>query len=191
MIIKNTAVTLITILLCCSCASRPVVPPVSDELAQFVEQTNSHRELADLQYFLKRHGVQDVIPLNQILKQGTDWKSKQQPQYAIPDRTLWPKMVRTLKLMQRFIIPSVGPVEVVSGFRTQKYNLLAGGARRSKHLEFAALDVIPRSSTDREALHKTLLALWRLHGKNLEMGLGLYGSNRFHIDTGGHRIWRG
>jgi uncharacterized protein YcbK (DUF882 family) len=168
-----------------------VAPPLSPDLQQFVNHTNSHRELADLQAYLALHDVHDVIPIDQLIKQGTDWQSKQQPKYAIPDRPLWPKMVRTLKLMQRFVIPSVGPVEVVSGFRTEKYNVLAGGARRSKHLEFAALDVIPQAGTDRDELHQKLLAVWRMHGKHLNMGLGLYGRNRFHIDTGGHRIWRG
>ena len=192
MLLKNTATALITLLLCCSCASKRLdEPSVSAQLHEFVNHTNSHQQLTELQLFLARHDVQDVIPIDQILRQGTAWQSKQLPQFAIPDKALWPKMVSTLKLMQRFVIPAVGPVEVVSGFRTVTYNNLAGGAKRSKHLEFSALDVIPQSTTDRAELHRKLMALWRLHGPHLAMGLGLYSNSRFHIDTGGHRHWRG
>ncbi len=183
---------LMILLLCSSCTSKRLnKSPVAPQLREFAKLTNSQQQLAELQTFLARHQVQNVIPLEQILKQGTAWESKKLPQFAIPDRSLWPKMVSTLKLMQRFIIPAVGPVEVVSGFRTEKYNLQAGGAPRSKHLEFSALDVVPQSTTDRAELHRKLLSLWRLHGPQLAMGLGLYSNNRFHIDTGGHRHWRG
>jgi len=30
---------------------------------------------------------------------------------------------------------------------------------------------------------------WKKEGKNFKMGLGVYGNNRYHIDTQGYRTW--
>ena len=36
---------------------------------------------------------------------------------------------------------------------------------------------------------KALCQFWQTEGKKLKMGLGMYGNNRFHIDTQGYRTW--
>lgn len=176
-------------ILLCACSNTPVRPTGPADFQHFIVNGNHQYTLRNFELQLRRSRVDHVIPTYQLLRQGTDWRNNRLPQYAFPAAADWPKMIRTLKFMRRFVIPAIGPVEVVSGFRTPTYNLAAGGAARSKHLSFSALDVKPRSAISRQQLHKRLLKIWHTHGKGLHMGLGLYSGNRFHIDTAGHRKW--
>lgn len=190
-LIKRLVAVVVFAFMCQSCTGRlsNAQPP-----AYFLQFTNTGQHgatIAQLTNFLARSGVDHVVPIHELLQQGTDWSTHRQPRYAIPPQHLWPNMVRTLKLIDRFIIPAVGPIEVVSGFRSPVYNQLARGARQSKHMEFSALDVISRSGASRNTLHNRLIRVWNVHGGQLDMGLGLYGSGRFHIDTSGYRKWRG
>lgn len=187
--VRAFPLTLLTILLCTSCLRAPVRPLLSEDFHQFIVTGNHYNKLRDFERFLRANRVNNVVPTEQLLRQGTDWKRNQLPQYAFPPQSLWPKMTDTLKLLRRFIIPVSGPIDVVSGFRTINYNRAAGGAPRSQHLEFSALDIKPRSGISRRDLHYRLLHTWHVHGAKLNMGLGLYNDRRFHIDTGGHRKW--
>lgn len=172
-----------------SCTRTPTRPSLAIDFQNFVNNQNHHTQLRNFERRLRVSGVYNVIPTWQLLRQGTDWQRNNLPQFAFPPVYLWPRMTNTLKFMRRFILPVIGPVDVVSGFRTPTYNFAAGGAPRSQHLEFSALDVVPRSTISRSELHGRLLNIWQIHGKGLDMGLGLYQGKRFHIDTGGHRKW--
>jgi uncharacterized protein YcbK (DUF882 family) len=179
------------VLICQACTGRPPISQTPDSFQQFRTDVRTGAAVAELAVFLSRYDVNDVVPLHELLQQGTQWHETNQARYAVPPQHLWPNMVDTLKLLDRFIIPAVGPISVVSGFRSSTYNRLAGGARRSQHLQFSALDVIPTLEVDRSSLHSKLLQLWNVHGRQLNMGLGLYSGTRFHIDTGGYRKWQG
>jgi len=182
-----TALFILTV--CLSCARTPPRPQPSADFQAFINAGNHQGTLLKFERYLRLSSVTNVIPTEQLLRQGTDWRNNRLPQYAFPPEALWPRMIETLKFMRRFVIPSIGPVEVLSGFRTPVYNRTAGGAKRSQHLEFSALDVRPVSDLSRTDLHKRLQRIWRTHGRALNIGLGLYGGRRFHIDTGGYRQW--
>lgn len=98
-------------------------------------------------------------------------------------------MIKTLTFIQTFIEPEIGVVIPVSGERTSNYNQQAGGAPRSKHLEFCALDLVPSEDISREELHVKLKQIHAKNGKEHNVGLGLYDGVRFHIDTCGFRQW--
>ena len=98
-------------------------------------------------------------------------------------------MLDTLVFLKYELIPHIGDVRVLSGFRTPHYNRLAGGAGRSRHLTFSALDLRPIADIDRTRLHRILQNRWHTLGEDYNLGLGLYSKQRFHIDTGGHRQW--
>lgn len=180
---------IVTLLFCASCLHAPLRPKLSQDFEAFIAAGNHHNTLRNFERYLRAHRVQNVVPTEQLLRQGTDWRRNKLPQYAFPPTALWPRITDTLWLLRRFIIPVTGPVKVVSGFRTVKYNRAAGGATRSQHLEFSALDIKPVSDISRADLHYRLLHTWQVHGKALNMGLGLYKNRRFHIDTGGYRKW--
>lgn len=82
----------------------------------------------------------------------------------------------------------VGPLVVVSGFRSLAHNKRVGGAKSSQHMTASALDL--RSATKSAArLHAKYLSLIRT-GLVPDGGLGLY-SSWIHIDIGKPRRWKG
>lgn len=186
---KFLVVSALAIIVCVSCVRAPVKPILPTDFHAFIVDGNHHKTLRDFEAFLRANRITNVVPTEQLLQQGTDWRSHNLPKYAFPPEALWPRMADTLKLLRRFVIPEIGPIQVVSGFRTNDYNSIAGGALRSQHLEFSALDIKPLSDISKEELHTLLNRTWQTHGKGLNMGLGLYNNRRFHIDTGGHRKW--
>lgn len=154
----------------------------------FLEFRNEH--LADIQRLeslFVREGI--TFPVEQVLRQGSSWREFELPPYAIPPDSLWPLIIPTLKLLQEEIIPLIGEVEIVSGFRTPEYNELAGGASGSRHLFFQAVDVVPLTQIPKDELKKRLQQFWYEHGEQYNLGLGLYDYTRFHVDTWKYRNW--
>ncbi|OED42431.1 hypothetical protein AB833_07290 [Chromatiales bacterium (ex Bugula neritina AB1)] len=178
------------IVLLTSCSHRPSITTGDPDFIQFIVQ-NYHREkYRSFEHYLKIHKVHGVVPTSELFQQGTDWRRNGLPRYAFPPRQSWKHIIATLKVLQNLIIPGIGPVEVVSGFRTEAYNLSAGGAPKSQHLHFSAIDVVPRSNINQSTLNRQLNSLWQQHGRQFKLGLGLYpGKRYFHIDTGGFRRW--
>ena len=140
------------------------------------------------QYFLD-NGVKEGIPLHLILLQGTDWRLSNTTVFNLPDKKNWGNMVRTLLFIQEHIMPKTGLLIPVSGDRSKEYNQHAGGAPRSSHLDFCALDLVPIRNISRTELHKILMSVYNKVGRKNNMGLGLYSGVRFHIDTCGYRSW--
>lgn len=130
-----------------------------------------------------------TMPLHLILLQGTNWALNGTSVFTIPDEKLIPNMVRTVKFIQEHVEPVTGPLVPVSGDRTEYYNQTSGGATKSKHLMFCALDLVPINDVSREELHKMLWKVYNKAGRDNNMGLGLYSGVRFHIDTCGFRSW--
>lgn len=131
-------------------------------------------------------GVADVVPAWHLWRQGTDWRVLGTPAFAVPPRASWRAVLPTLRVVRDEVIPRVGPVEVVSAFRTEVYNAAAGGAPGSRHRSFEAVDLVPVRHRDRDALRADLVAWWTARGAACACGLGLYARTRFHVDAG----WR-
>ncbi|WP_295893469.1 hypothetical protein [uncultured Vibrio sp.] len=138
---------------------------------------------------LRDAGVTRSMPLHLILLQGTDWVMSNTTLFSLPNEQHLPNMIRTLIFIQTYIEPEIGVVIPVSGERTSLYNQHAGGALRSKHLEFCALDLVPAGDISRQDLHKKLKSIHAKVGQENDVGLGLYSGVRFHIDTCGFRSW--
>ncbi|MDN3715904.1 D-Ala-D-Ala carboxypeptidase family metallohydrolase [Vibrio breoganii] len=130
-----------------------------------------------------------TMPLHLILLQGTNWAMNGTSVFTVPDQKRVPNMVRTVKFIQEHVEPVLGPLVPVSGDRTQYYNQTSGGATKSQHLNFCALDLVPINDITREELHKKLWSIYKIVGKENKMGMGLYSGVRFHIDTCGYRNW--
>lgn len=171
------------------CDSRPRTPPSKEQWNEFRKLPENRQKIINFEKFLRENGVWNVVPAEQLLRQGTDWRQAASPPFAIPPRDLWPNILPTLRVIRDLILPEIGPVTVVSGFREVEYNLKAGGAKSSRHLFFSAVDMIPDREIDRAHLRNQLLQLWKKEGSRKKIGLGLYSRNRFHIDTSGFRTW--
>lgn len=139
--------------------------------------------------FLADHQVVGIVPAWHLWRQGTDWRDVKTPPFAIPPEDTWAGMIPTLILVRDEVIPRVGNVEVVSGFRTEDFNHKAGGAPGSRHKWFEAVDVVPYAKWERPALHSVLLDWWAKNGEAEQLGLGLYDKIRFHVDAHKWRKW--
>lgn len=146
-------------------------------------------ETRKLEAFLARHGVKEVIPTRQLLRSDIKWRACGAESFNVPPERYWPNMVPTLKLIRDEMQPLVGPADALSVFRSPAINKCIGGASRSYHLSFHAIDMQPAKGVSRDALIEKLCALHARKGKALNMGLGIYKGTRFHIDTAGYRSW--
>ncbi|MCA0899949.1 MULTISPECIES: D-Ala-D-Ala carboxypeptidase family metallohydrolase [Microbulbifer] len=156
---------------------------------RFLEEGDNRARFEKLERFLKLNEVDEVVPPYELMRQGTDWQKIGEPPFAIPPEDAWETMVDTLRVMKDYIIPTIGPVVVLSGWRTPSYNAKAGGARTSKHLHFCGLDMIPEDDYTRKQLVPKLRRIHRKVGRKWNMGLGIYSGIRFHVDTCGYRRW--
>jgi hypothetical protein len=144
-----------------------------------------------LDAWLAAEGVGDIVPTWHLLRQGTDWEEASLPAFAIPPRHMWPAMVPTLVLIRDEVVPRVGAVEVVSGFRTDRYNAAAGGSSGSRHKQFEAVDLMLSRWRPRWLLHGQLRGWYAEQGDAQKLGLGMYSGVRFHVDTWRYRTWGG
>ncbi|MEY4270184.1 MAG: hypothetical protein RLZZ58_1400 [Pseudomonadota bacterium] len=142
-----------------------------------------------LEAYLRAEGVAGLVPMEQLLRSDVRWrKCKGQP-FTVPPRALWPHIVPTLRVLRDDVIPAIGAVRVVSSYRSAADNPCLGGAKASRHLGFAALDMEPVAPLSRIELVRRLCALHARHGSAKAIGLGIYHARRFHIDTDGYRRW--
>jgi hypothetical protein len=149
--------------------------------------------------YLEQRGVGEVVPAWQLTRTDfTGRASCQRPQFLVPPRADWPHIVPVLMLVRDEIVPLVGRVEVYSSYRTADFNTCVGGASRSRHLGFRALDLVAPDQENNRTLFATLCRLHRGKGARYNMGLGAYfdiereGRNRygrFHVDVSGYRSW--
>ncbi|WP_193162992.1 D-Ala-D-Ala carboxypeptidase family metallohydrolase [Microbulbifer hainanensis] len=156
---------------------------------KFLQKGDNRENFAKLENYLQQNKVDQVVPLYELLRQGSDWQEVGEPPFAIPPPKYWPSMVATLRVLQKEIIPRIGPVTVLSGWRTTKYNAKAGGAKTSKHMHFCGLDMIPQRNYTRKQLVPKLRKIHNKVGKKWDVGLGIYSGIRFHVDTCGYRRW--
>lgn len=98
-------------------------------------------------------------------------------------------MVPTLKVIRDEVVPLLGPIEALSVFRTDQINGCIGGASKSYHIRFYAIDMRSTANVSRAELVSKLCDLHRRKGRSLGLGLGIYKGVRFHIDTVSFRTW--
>ncbi|WP_299942642.1 D-Ala-D-Ala carboxypeptidase family metallohydrolase [uncultured Microbulbifer sp.] len=165
--------------------------PAASERAfiHFLKQANNRNLFSRLKVFLRANQVHMVVSPFELLRQGSDWRDLNEPPFAIPPEEYWKAVVDTLKVIRQEIVPRIGPVTVLSGWRTTSYNRKAGGSKGSKHLLFCGLDIVPQKNFSREQLIPVLRDIHRRNGRQWKMGLGIYKSIRFHVDTCGYRRW--
>jgi hypothetical protein len=136
-------------------------------------------------------GVRGVLPTWQVIRTASMWRECGGEPFEVPPFTLWPDMVKTLRFIRDRVIPVVGPVQAVSGYRNPALNACARGARSSAHLDFFALDLIPLRPTTRRTLFEAICPAHARWGEVSGVGLGFYAFTRFHIDTRSFRRWGG
>lgn len=102
---------------------------------------------------------------------------------SVPPKKLWPNILPTLRVVDALRESLGKPCTILSSYRSPDYNRAVGGATKSQHLDFNALD-ITFDGVSPVRVHAVLKS-WRDQGK-FSGGLGLYRQSGFvHIDTRG------
>ncbi|HET9334968.1 MAG TPA: hypothetical protein VFO12_01025 [Sphingomicrobium sp.] len=139
--------------------------------------------------YLATYQVAGILPTWQLFRTATSWQECRGQPFEIPPTSEWPHIVQTLRYVRDYVIPAVGPVEPVSGYRNPTLNICAGGAPESAHKHYSAIDLVPLRPTTRVELMRTLCAVHGRRGIAYEVGLGFYAFLRFHVDTSKYRRW--
>jgi hypothetical protein len=139
--------------------------------------------------YLRRQGVGGVLPLSQLLLNASSWRACNVAPYSLAPAALWPNVVPTLRFIRARIVPALGPVAAISGYRDPELNKCSGGAPKSAHALYFALDLTPLRFKDRDKMIALVCKLHARFGPAAHAGLGFYQGMRFHIDTNGFRRW--
>jgi hypothetical protein len=160
------------------------------ERARFDAWVVGHADAyAAFEAMLRAEELHEVVAPWTLWYQGTEWRAGAYPPFAEPPRATWTSIVPTLRLLRDEVMPVVGALCVVSGYRTRAYNASHGGKPHSKHIGFFGVDVLPARAWERSPLHAALARVHARVGPSRRMGLGLYAGVRFHVDTWGFRSW--
>lgn len=144
-------------------------------------------EIAEYQAFLDENEVGDIVPIAQLLKSARDWKKCKAEPFTMPPKELWPNIVPTLQIVDKFKSEGVliNPV-AASVYRDPVLNACAGGSAKSKHMQLNAIDFDIDATPES---HENLCNAWKTLGPELKLGLGFYSPTRIHLDTQGFRSW--
>ncbi len=142
-----------------------------------------------LNAYQNTYQVGGIVPTWQLLRTASDWQKCGEQAFEVPPPEYWPNLVQALRFIHEQVVPAVGPVEVVSGYRNPSLNHCAGGARESAHRYYQAVDMVPLRPTTREILIRDLCSAHARRGAPDGVGLGFYVGVRFHVDTRKYRSW--
>lgn len=134
-------------------------------------------------------GVASVLPTWQVIRTASMWRECGGQPFEVAPPDHWPAIAGTLRFIRDHVVPTIGAVEAVSGFRNPTLNACARGAATSAHVDYAALDLIPLTSIERPELFRRLCALHGTRGDRYGIGLGFYAFQRFHLDSRSFRRW--
>jgi hypothetical protein len=97
----------------------------------YLADPNRAAQVRSLNAYLTAYQVGGIVPTWQLLRTASDWQKCGEQAFAVPPPEYWPNLVQTLRFIHEQVVPAVGPVEVVSGFRNSTLNQCAGGAQES------------------------------------------------------------
>ena len=155
----------------------------------WMQKAENERQSNALARYLAQNGVDNVMPIHQLLRSDEKWKACKAQPFVVPPKSDWSNIIPTLKLIRDHVVPVTGPIEALSVFRSPSINTCIKGASNSSHLRFLAIDMQPVKPIDRDQLIRNLCKLHREKGSANNMGLGIYSGSRFHIDSAGYRNW--
>ncbi len=156
-------------------------------------------EFAAFEAYIAEQGYADLLPAWTLLRANANKTGRcNADAFVLPPRRMWRNIVSALRLVREQVVPAVGRVTVASAYRDPALNSCSRGARHSRHLGFAALDLIPLDQPDAPTSFRKLCAAWRAAGAESLWGFGAYYDPertrhnrvaRFHVDGTGWRTW--
>ncbi len=101
---------------------------------------------------------------------------------SYPPKSKWKNIINALRVVDKLRNDIGLPIRITSSYRSDKYNKKVGGASKSQHKEFKALDIQCSGLSPSRVYHK--LKKYRNEG-DFEGGLGQY-KTFTHIDVRGN-----
>lgn len=142
----------------------------------------------EFQKLLYYHGVKHFTA-DEVLFLGTSNNDIDGPAFGLnsePPVFMWCNIVDTVCLVDELREHFGKPITILNGYRSEEYNNAIGGAPKSMHKEFNALDI----AGIEPMLMARKLKEWRLEGRFVG-GIGTY-SAFVHVDTrGNNATWEG
>jgi hypothetical protein len=161
----------------------------ADYLAWLARSPAARAQVLAFNQFLGDAGVDDVVPNWQLLRTASMWRECNGPRFEVAPFTEWQHIAKSLRYVRAHVIPVIGPVQAVSGYRNAQLNACAKGAPESAHRHFYAIDMVPLRPIARANMIRGLCAIHQWRGAGYDTGLGFYSGLRFHIDSKGFRKW--
>lgn len=158
--------------------------------AWLAREPENRAAVAEFSAHLTRAGVGDVLPAWQLVRTSSSWRECGADGFEVAPRDKWDNIVRTLRFVKEEVVPVVGPVRALSGYRNASLNACSNGAPASAHRHFHALDLMPVSAdVSRTELIRDVCRAHASSGRDHDTGLGFYSGMRFHVDSSGFRRW--
>ena len=173
-------------------ANLPRVAPGQEreDFAAWMRAPHNREQVVAFYMHLKSNGVEDVVPVWQLVRTSSSWRQCGASGFEVAPREKWDNIVKTLKFVEKDVVPAVGKVQAVSGYRNEHLNRCSNGAPASAHRHFTALDLVPADpSVTRARLVSQVCAAHAREGRANDTGLGFYNGVRFHVDSNGFRRW--
>lgn len=149
------------------------------------------RRLDRLQELLDAWGIKYFKAKELVIHKNPRWRGDR---YTVPPDDIIQNIEHTIKAADKIRERFGEPIRIVSGYRSPEYNDLVGGARRSQHKSFRALDMMPLRGRGLDRLKKIAKQVMdELGQEGISTGYGTYRSF-VHIDTGAvkfRRRWKG
>jgi len=139
---------------------------------------------------LAAQGLEEVVPVWQLIRTSSSWRQCAAERFEVAPRDKWDHITATLRFVRDEVVPAVGEVEALSGYRNEALNRCSAGAPASAHRLFFALDLTPLSpGITRVGMIRSICAAHARDGRAYNTGLGFYNGMRFHVDSNGFRRW--
>lgn len=161
----------------------------ADYLAWLAKSADARAKVLAFNQYLAMQGLTDVVPNWELLRTASMWRDCDGPRFEVAPPAEWPHIARSLHYIKEHVIPAIGPVQAVSGYRDDALNHCARGAPESAHRHFYAVDLVPVRAIGRAGLIRSMCATHQGWGRSYDIGLGFYNGVRFHIDSKSFRRW--
>jgi hypothetical protein len=139
---------------------------------------------------LAAQGLEDVVPIWQLIRTSSSWRQCAAERFEVAPRDKWDHISTTLRFVRDEVVPALGEVEALSGYRNESLNRCSAGAPASAHRLFFALDLTPLSpGITRVGMIRSICTAHARDGRAYNTGLGFYNGMRFHVDSNGFRRW--
>jgi hypothetical protein len=174
-------------------AGDPALAPGQSEADYEAWLAGDPRRRAEVAAFsaqLAAQGLADVVPVWQLIRTSSSWRQCAAQRFEVAPRDKWAHIADTLRFVRDEVVPVIGPVEALSGYRNEALNACSDGAPQSAHRLFFAIDLTPvNPAITRAAMIRSICAAHVRDGRAYENGLGFYTGRRFHVDSNGYRQW--